>query len=125
LTGDPGSTMSLVDDPDERLECPPLACGECGAGLALAPVRAQRRHQVTGIEPAPAPKVTEYVAQAKECPGAGRSPRASCPPLVITGDYPGLRGKDHRFDAEQQPAASFCFNVWSKAACPCNVTEPT
>jgi transposase len=30
-----------------------------------------RRHQVTDIEPAPAPKVTEYVAQAKECAGCG------------------------------------------------------
>jgi transposase len=34
-------------------------------------VTAQRRHQVTDIAPAPAPKVTEYVAQAKECPGCG------------------------------------------------------
>jgi hypothetical protein len=28
-------------------------------------VAAQRRHQVTDIEPAPAPKVTEYLAQAR------------------------------------------------------------
>jgi transposase len=69
--GDPGSTMSLVDDPDERIECPPAACRGCGAGLAGAPVTAQRRHQVTDIEPAPAPKTTEYVAQAKECAGCG------------------------------------------------------
>jgi len=69
--GDPGSTMNLVDDPDERIECPPAACCGCGAGLAGAPVTAQRRHQVTDIEPAPAPKVTEYVAQAKECAGCG------------------------------------------------------
>ena len=63
--------MSLVDDPDERLECPPAACRGCGADLAGEPVTAQRRHQVTDIAPAPAPKVTEYVAQAKECPGCG------------------------------------------------------
>jgi transposase len=69
--GDPGTTMSLVDDPDERIECPPAACCGCGAGLAGAPVTAQRRHQVTDIEPAPAPKVTEFVAQAKECAGCG------------------------------------------------------
>jgi transposase len=69
--GDPGSTMSLVDDPDETFDCPPLACCGCGADLAGAPVTAQRRHQVTDIEPAPAPKVTEYVAQAKECAGCG------------------------------------------------------
>jgi transposase len=69
--GDPGMTMGLVDDPDERIECPPAACRGCGAGLAGAPVTAQRRHQVTDIEPAPAPRVTEYVAQARECAGCG------------------------------------------------------
>jgi transposase len=69
--GDPGTTMNLVDDPDEMVFCPPAACCGCGAGLAGEPVTAQRRHQVTDIEPAPAPKVTEYVAQAKECPGCG------------------------------------------------------
>jgi len=49
-----------------------LCCG-CGADLAGAPVTAQRRHQVTDIEPAPAPKVTEYVAQGKliSVPGPG------------------------------------------------------
>ncbi len=47
-----------------------MCCG-CGAGLASAPVTAQRRHQVTDIAPAPAPKVTEYVAQAEECAGCG------------------------------------------------------
>jgi transposase len=69
--GGPGMTMSLVDDPDETIEFPPAACCGCGAGLAGAPVTAQRRHQVTDIEPAPAPKITEYVAQAKECAGCG------------------------------------------------------
>jgi transposase len=68
---DPGMTMSLVDDPDERIDCPPAVCCGCGADLAGAPVTAQRRHQVTDIAPAPAPKITEYVAQAKECAGAG------------------------------------------------------
>jgi transposase len=69
--GDPGSTMSLVDDPDESTDCPPATCCGCGADLASAPVTAQRRHQVTDIEPAPAPKVIEYVAQAKECAACG------------------------------------------------------
>jgi transposase len=69
--GEPGMTMNLVDDPDESIECPPAACRGCGADLASAPVTAQRRHQVTGIAPAPAPEVIEYVAQAKECAGCG------------------------------------------------------
>ena len=43
--GDPGTTMRLVDDPDERLEFPPADCRGCGADLAAEPVAAQRRHQ--------------------------------------------------------------------------------
>ena len=62
-----------------RIDCPPAACCGCGADLAGAPVTAQRRHQVTDIEPAPAPKVTEYVAQAKECAGCG---------MVSVGELP-------------------------------------
>jgi transposase len=45
-------------------------------------VTAQRRHQVTDIEPAPAPKVTEYVAQAKECPCCGTVTEGELPPHV-------------------------------------------
>ena len=80
--GDPGSTMSLVDDPDETIDCPPAACRGCGAGLAGAPVTARRRHQVTDIAPAPAPKVTEYVAQAKECAGCGATSVGELPAHV-------------------------------------------
>jgi transposase len=66
--GEPGTTMKLVDDPDHRLWFPPWSCRECGTGLAGAPVIAQRRHQVTDTGPVPPPVVTEYVAQAKQCP---------------------------------------------------------
>lgn len=69
--GDPGTTMRLVDDPDERLFFPPAECRGCGTGLDGEPVSAQRRHQVTDILPAPGPLVTEYVAQAKDCPCCG------------------------------------------------------
>jgi transposase len=80
--GGPGTTMNLVDDPDERLEFPPAACCGCGAGLAGVPVLAQRRHQVTDIAPAPAPRVTEYVAQAKGCPGCGTVTEGELPAHV-------------------------------------------
>jgi transposase len=69
--GEPGATMNLTGDPDERLEFPPACCRGCGAGLAGQPVLGQRRHQVTDIGPPPPPKVTEYVAQAKACPCCG------------------------------------------------------
>ncbi|HZR53822.1 MAG TPA: IS66 family transposase [Streptosporangiaceae bacterium] len=65
--GEPGTTMKLTDDPDERIEVSPAACRGCGAGLAAGPVLDQRRHQVTDIAPPPPPKVTEYVVQAKQC----------------------------------------------------------
>lgn len=74
--------MRLVDDPDERLFFPPGACRGCGTGLAGEPVAAQRRHQVTDIEPAPAPKVTEYVAQARECPCCGTVTEGELPAHV-------------------------------------------
>ena len=80
--GEPGTTMHLVDDPDERVSCPPSACRGCGAGLAGEPVAAQRRHQVTDIAPAPAPKVTEYVAQAKQCPCCGTVTEGELPAHV-------------------------------------------
>ena len=80
--GDPGATMYLVDDPDDRICCPPAACRGCGAGLAGVQVTAQRRHQVTDIEPPPAPKVTEYVAQAKQCPCCGAVTEGQLPPRV-------------------------------------------
>ena len=69
--GGPGTTLNLIDDPGERLEFPPTRCRGCGTGLAGEPVLAGRRHQVTDIAPPPPPKVTEYVAQAKACPGCG------------------------------------------------------
>jgi transposase len=78
--GEPGSTMNLVDDPDEVIACPPPACRRCGADLAGSPVTAQRRHQVTDIAPAPAPRTTEYLAQSKECAGCG---------TTSTGELPG------------------------------------
>jgi transposase len=69
--GEPGTTMRLVDDPAHRFLHPPAECRGCGTGLADEPVFAQRRHQVTDIEPAPAPVVTEHVAQSKACPCCG------------------------------------------------------
>jgi transposase len=69
--GEPGATMKLVDDPDERSEFSPAACRGCGCGLAGEPVLGQRRHQVTDIAPAPPPVVKEYVAQSKACPCCG------------------------------------------------------
>jgi len=45
-------------------------------------VLAQRRHQVTDIGSAPPPVVTEYVAQAKECPCCGAVTEGALPAFV-------------------------------------------
>ena len=79
--GEPGATMNLAGDPDERLEFPscPLPGVRGGPGPGQL-VLAGRRHQVTDIVPPPPPKVTEYVAQAKACPCCG---------TVSEGELPG------------------------------------
>jgi transposase len=83
--GEPGTTMRLVDDPEHRFWYPPAECRDCGAGLAGEPVFAQRRHQVTDVLPAPAPEVTEHVAQSKACPCCG---------TVTEGELPaGVRAR--------------------------------
>jgi transposase len=74
--------MKLIDDPDALFRFPPAACRGCGKGLADAPVTAQRRHQVTDVEPPPPPVVTEYVAQAKECPCCGEVTEGVLPAFV-------------------------------------------
>ncbi|MFY9935155.1 MAG: IS66 family transposase [Streptosporangiaceae bacterium] len=101
--GEPGTTMRLVDDPDHRFWYPPAECRECGTGLAGAPVFAQRRHQVTDILPAPAPEVTEHVAQSKTCPCCG---------TVSEGELPaGVRARaGYGPEAHAQAALLTCGN---------------
>jgi transposase len=70
--GDPGTTLRLVDDPDERISIPaPPSCG-CETPLVEAPVVEVRRRQVHDLAPQPAPVVTEYAADVKCCPAARR-----------------------------------------------------
>jgi transposase len=80
--GEPGTTMSLVDNPEYRFWYPPAECRACGTGLAGEDVFAQRRHQVTDIRPAPEPEVTEHVAQSKKCPCCGTVTEGALPPGV-------------------------------------------
>jgi transposase len=80
--GEPGTTMSLVDNPGYRFWYPPARCRACGTDLSGEKVFAQRRHQVTDIKPAPPPEVTEHVAQAKQCPCCGEVSEGELPPGV-------------------------------------------
>jgi hypothetical protein len=74
--------MKLVDDPDDTFYCPPAECRGCGADLEHEPIWAERRHQVTDIQPAPAPTVVEYRAQAKQCSGCGATSVGDLPAHV-------------------------------------------
>ena len=47
--GDPGSTMPLVDDPDEVVACDPGCCGACGEDLSEGPVVGVARRQVVDL----------------------------------------------------------------------------
>jgi transposase len=80
--GEPGTTMSLVDNPEYRYWYPPAECRGCGTGLAGGEVFAQRRHQVTDIRPAPEPEVSEHVVQSKRCPCCGEVTEGVLPPGV-------------------------------------------
>ena len=80
--GEPGTTMSLVDNPKYRYWYSPAECCGCGTGLASGEVFAQRRHQVTDIRPAPEPEVSEHVVQSKRCPCCGEVTEGVLPPGI-------------------------------------------
>ena len=70
----PGSSSSsrcLIDDPDERLEIRPGRCRSCDASLVEAAEHGHQRRQIVDIQPAPPPKVTEYVRISKLCACCG------------------------------------------------------
>jgi len=64
--GHPGSTLTLVDNPDERLRHEPGPCTGCGADLAGAPEVGVERRQVFDLAPM-AVHVTEYQLIARRC----------------------------------------------------------
>lgn len=66
--GTPGSTMPLVDDPDETVVCDPPSCAGCGTDLSGAPVASTTRRQVTDVMAPPPPRVTEYLMVTRVCP---------------------------------------------------------
>ncbi|MGW3985373.1 IS66 family transposase, partial [Streptomyces mirabilis] len=71
--GDRGTTLRQVDDPNERITIPaPAACAGCDRSLIEVPVGAVRRRQVFDLGELPPPRITEYAAEVKCCPGCGR-----------------------------------------------------
>jgi transposase len=64
--GHPGSTLALVDDPDERKRHEPGLCGGCGAELAGAPEVGVERRQVFDLPPMRV-CVTEHQLISRRC----------------------------------------------------------
>jgi transposase len=75
--GHPGSTLALVDDPNERLRHEPGPCTGCGADLADAPEVGVERRQVFDLPPMTV-RVTEHQLIARRC-GCGTTTCGTAP----------------------------------------------
>jgi transposase len=75
--GHPGSTLSMVADPDEVERHEPRQCGGCGHDLAGCPEAAVERRQVFDLPPM-AVRVTEHQLVARRC-GCGATTGAVAP----------------------------------------------
>ena len=75
--GHPGSTLALVDDPNERLRHEPGPCTGCGADLANAPEVGVERRQVFDLPPMTV-RVTEHQLIARRC-GCGTTTCGTAP----------------------------------------------
>ena len=75
--GHPGSTLELVDDPDETLRHEPGSCTRCGAELVQAAQVGMERRQVFDLPPMRV-QVTEHQLIARRC-GCGATTSAVAP----------------------------------------------
>jgi transposase len=75
--GHPGSTLALVDNPNERKRHEPDGCAGCGADLTGAPEVGMERRQVFDLPPMTV-RVTEHQLIARRC-GCGATTCGSAP----------------------------------------------
>lgn len=75
--GHPGSTLALIDDPNERQRHEPGPCTGCGADLTDAPEVGMERRQVFDLPPLRV-RVSEHQLIARRC-GCGATTCASAP----------------------------------------------
>ena len=82
--GHPGSTLELVDKPDERRRHEPGPCAGCGADLTRAPEVGMERRQVFDLPPMRV-RVTEHQLIARRCAcgttTCGRTPEGVSAPV--------------------------------------------
>jgi transposase len=80
--GTGGTTMPLVDNPNQTLYCDADRCGDCGGDLTGAPVARVERRQVTDVAAPPPPRVTEYRIITRTCPCCASAQAGAAPPGV-------------------------------------------
>ena len=88
--GTGGTTMPLVDNPDQTLFCDVDRCEDCGGELTGAPVARVERRQVTDIAPPPPPRVTEYRIITRTCPCCASAQAGAAPEGVPARAQYGL-----------------------------------
>jgi transposase len=76
--GHPGTTLSVVEDPEHMVIHDPKECAGCGKGLASIEASGHERRQVVDIPPL-ALEVTEHRAQRKKCGECGLTTTAAFP----------------------------------------------
>ena len=82
--GHPGSTLQLVQTPDETIILRPQRCAHCQASLQGCPASGMERRQRIDLPPIK-PQVTEYQAHEVSCPACGSLTRGSFPQEVGSG----------------------------------------
>ena len=76
--GHPGSTLRLVEAPDEVKVYAPAHCRECGESLAQVAATRKERRQVVDL-PVLKARVVEHQVETKCCPGCGVETSAEFP----------------------------------------------
>jgi transposase len=79
--GHPGVTLVQVEQPDTVVAHAATACGQCGAGLATAPMVKRERRQVMDLPPI-RPQVTEHQVLHQCCPQCQAVTSGQFPPDV-------------------------------------------
>jgi transposase len=87
--GHPGSTLALIDAPDERMRHEPGPCTGCGASLTDAPEVGLERRQVFDLPPVTV-RVTEHQLIARRC-GCGATTHGTAPEGVTAPTQYGAR----------------------------------
>jgi transposase len=76
--GSDGTTLAMVENPDEVVVHAPVVCAGCGGSLADAEITATARRQVVDL-PVVTPTVTEHQAQTRRCGCCGATSSATFP----------------------------------------------